>query len=145
LVEEIEKAFPDAKRFEAFTGQPSKRNLPFAGPRGLQGIQDRAVHAGHHVGLSAKGTPMSQEQIELITVDTLLDKVRAKHGQGCRLVQISATRLPGQVELTYSFDLDSRLPICACRWPAKRRTCRASVPSTAARFFTRMKSTICST
>ena len=52
---------------------------------------------------------MSQEQIEIITVDTLLDKVRAKHGQGHRLVQMSATRLPDQVELTYSFDLDSRL------------------------------------
>jgi len=52
---------------------------------------------------------MSQEQIEIITVDTLLDKVRAKREQGCRLVQMSATRLPDQVELTYSFDLDSRL------------------------------------
>jgi len=52
---------------------------------------------------------MSQEQIEIITVDTLLDKVRAKHEQGCRLVQMSATRLPDQVELTYSFDRESRL------------------------------------
>ena len=52
---------------------------------------------------------MSQEQIELITIDTLLDKVRAKREQGHRLVQMSATRLPEQVELTYSFDLDSRL------------------------------------
>ena len=52
---------------------------------------------------------MSQEQIEIITVDTLLDKVRAKREQGHRLVQMSATRLPDQVELTYSFDLDSRL------------------------------------
>ena len=52
---------------------------------------------------------MSQEQIEIITVDALLDKVRAKHEQGHRLVQISATRLPEQVELTYSFDLDSQL------------------------------------
>ena len=52
---------------------------------------------------------MSQEQIELITVETLLEKVRAKKAQGCRLVQISATQLPGQIELTYSFDLDSRL------------------------------------
>ena len=52
---------------------------------------------------------MSQEQIEIITVDTLLDKVRSKHEQGHRLVQISATRIPGQVELTYSFDLDSQL------------------------------------
>jgi ech hydrogenase subunit D len=52
---------------------------------------------------------MSREQIELITIDTLLDKVRAKREQGHRLVQMSATRLPNQVELTYSFDLDSRL------------------------------------
>lgn len=53
---------------------------------------------------------MSQEQnIELITVDTLLDKVRAKREQGHRLVQMSATRLPEQVELTYSFDINSRL------------------------------------
>jgi ech hydrogenase subunit D len=52
---------------------------------------------------------MSQEQIEIITVDTLLDKVRAKREQGHRLVQMSATRLPDQVELTYSFDLNSQL------------------------------------
>lgn len=52
---------------------------------------------------------MSQEQIELITIDALLEKVRTRKDQGCRLVQISATQLPGQIELTYSFDLDSRL------------------------------------
>jgi ech hydrogenase subunit D len=52
---------------------------------------------------------MSQEQIELITIDALLEKVRTKKDQGCRLVQISATQLPGQIELTYSFDLDSQL------------------------------------
>ena len=52
---------------------------------------------------------MSQEQIELITIDALLEKVRAKKSQGCRLVQISATQLPGQIELTYSFDLNSQL------------------------------------
>ena len=52
---------------------------------------------------------MSQEQIEIITLETLADKVKAKHEQGHRLVQISATRLPAQVELTYSFDLDSQL------------------------------------
>jgi|SRR5208282_302578 len=52
---------------------------------------------------------MSQEQIELVTIDALLEKVRTKKNQGCRLVQMSATRLPDQVELTYSFDLDSRL------------------------------------
>lgn len=52
---------------------------------------------------------MSQEQIEVVTVDTLVEKVRAKRAQNCRLVQISATRLPDQVELTYSFDLDRQL------------------------------------
>jgi ech hydrogenase subunit D len=52
---------------------------------------------------------MSQEQIDLITTDTLLTRVRAKREQGCRLVQISATRLPDQVELTYSFDLGTQL------------------------------------
>jgi len=52
---------------------------------------------------------MIPEQIELITVDQLLDKVRALHQQGQRLVQISATRLPEQMELTYSFDLNNRL------------------------------------
>ena len=61
---------------------------------------------------------MSQEQIELITIDAVLDKVRAKREQGHRLVQISATRLPDQVELTYSFDLDSRLSNLRLSLPA---------------------------
>ena len=52
---------------------------------------------------------MSQESIEIITPETLLDQVKAKRAAGCRLVQISATRLPDQVELTYSFDLKARL------------------------------------
>ena len=52
---------------------------------------------------------MSHEQIEVITVDALRARVTAKRQQGCRLVQISATRLPDQVELTYSFDLNRQL------------------------------------
>jgi ech hydrogenase subunit D len=52
---------------------------------------------------------MSQEQIEVITLDTLREKVTAKHRQGQRFVQISATRLAEQVELTYSFDLNRQL------------------------------------
>jgi ech hydrogenase subunit C len=36
LVEEIEKAFPDAKRFEAFTGQPNTRSLHLLGRAGYQ-------------------------------------------------------------------------------------------------------------
>jgi ech hydrogenase subunit D len=52
---------------------------------------------------------MNDEKIEVITTDSLLEKVQAKRKQGCRLVQISATRLPTEVELTYSFDLNSNL------------------------------------
>jgi ech hydrogenase subunit D len=48
-------------------------------------------------------------QFEPITVETLLDRVKFQRQQGCRLVQISATRLPEQIELTYSFDLDRHL------------------------------------
>ena len=66
--------------------------------------------------------------------------------QGYRLVQIGATRLPEHVELTYSFDLESRLT--NLRLPAARGEsprCQASAPSTGARSFTRMKCTTCST
>ena len=63
---------------------------------------------------------MSQEQIELITVETLLDKVKAMKAQGRRLVQISATRLPDTVELTYSFDLDSQLANLRLTLPADK-------------------------
>jgi ech hydrogenase subunit D len=52
---------------------------------------------------------MSQEQIETITLDALPTRAQAKQAEGCRLVQISATQLPGEVELTYSFDLNSQL------------------------------------
>jgi len=53
---------------------------------------------------------MTQEpNIEAITVDQLRDKVRVLREQGMRLVQISATRLPDEVELTYSFDLNDCL------------------------------------
>jgi ech hydrogenase subunit D len=55
-------------------------------------------------------TPLPQEQTtELIAVDALLDRVQAMREQGYRLVQISATRLPEQLELTYSFGLDGRV------------------------------------
>ena len=39
----------------------------------------------------------------------LLQRVGELHKQGYRLVQISATRLPEHVELTYSFDRESHL------------------------------------
>ena len=63
---------------------------------------------------------MSQEQIEIITVETLPDKVKAMHEQGRRLVQISATRLPDSVELTYSFDLNSQLANLRLELPADK-------------------------
>ena len=50
-----------------------------------------------------------QTNFEPVTLATLLDRVRALRQEGCRLVQISATRLPEQIELTYSFDLNSQL------------------------------------
>lgn len=46
---------------------------------------------------------------ELIAADRLRVKAGAFHAQGYRLVQISATRLPEQVELTYSFDLAGQM------------------------------------
>jgi len=49
------------------------------------------------------------QTIEVIPLDTLLERVRAMKARGCRLVQICATALPGQYELTYSFDLAGRL------------------------------------
>jgi len=53
---------------------------------------------------------MTEEpDIEIITVDQLRGKVAALREQGMRLVQISATRLPDEVEVTYSFDLNDRL------------------------------------
>ena len=53
---------------------------------------------------------MTQEQtLEMIAVEALLDRVRGLREKGFRLVQISATPLPDQLELTYSFDLDGRL------------------------------------
>jgi ech hydrogenase subunit D len=62
---------------------------------------------------------MTQEQtLELITVDQLLDKVRTLRDHGFRMVQISATRLPDRMELTYSFDLNSRLTNLRVHLPA---------------------------
>jgi ech hydrogenase subunit D len=63
---------------------------------------------------------MSQTQttFELVTPDALLARVGVMRQQGCRLVQISATRLPEQIELTYSFDLDSRLTNLRLHVPA---------------------------
>jgi ech hydrogenase subunit D len=47
--------------------------------------------------------------LQTIPLEALLETVGKLRKQGYRLVQIGATRLPEHVELTYSFDLESRL------------------------------------
>ena len=51
----------------------------------------------------------ADQTFERIPIETLLDRTRSMREQGCRLVQICATRLPDQIELTYSFDLQCQL------------------------------------
>lgn len=53
---------------------------------------------------------MSEPQtIEAIEVNGLVERTKQLRKDGWRLVQISATRLPDQVQLTYSFDRASQL------------------------------------
>jgi len=53
---------------------------------------------------------MSIEQpFETIPVEALRARAQALRDEGWRLVQIGATRLPDQLELTYSFDRENRL------------------------------------
>ena len=59
-----------------------------------------------------------EQTIEPITPETLLEKVREKKQQNWRLVQIGATRLPDQFQLTYSFDRQSRLVSLRLHLPA---------------------------
>ncbi|MEI6785238.1 MAG: NADH-quinone oxidoreductase subunit C [Verrucomicrobiota bacterium] len=54
-------------------------------------------------------TSGTDQTIQTITLEALLEKVGEMRQQGYRLVQIGATRLPEHVELTYSFDRDIRL------------------------------------
>ena len=67
----------------------------------------------------------ADQTFEIIPVDALLDQARALREQGCRLVQICATRLPDQLELTYSFDRERRMvsyrvlvPVAEARVPS---------------------------
>jgi len=50
-----------------------------------------------------------QLSFEIVASDVLLEKVRSLKALGYRLVQIGATRLPGEFELTYSFDREAAL------------------------------------
>ncbi len=67
----------------------------------------------------------AEQTFETIPVGVLLDKVGGLRQAGYRLVQISATRLPEQVELTYSFDRDRQLTNLRLQLPAAE----ARVPS----------------
>lgn len=67
----------------------------------------------------------ADQTFETIPVQALLEKVGELRKQGYRLVQIGATRLPEHVELTYSFDRESRLTNLRFQVPAAE----ARVPS----------------
>jgi ech hydrogenase subunit D len=65
------------------------------------------------------------QTLEVIAVSALLERVRALHAGGSRLVQICATALSCQYELTYSFDLDGSLSSLRVQVPGED----ARVPS----------------
>jgi ech hydrogenase subunit D len=67
----------------------------------------------------------TEQSFTIIPVAALRDKVGGLRRAGYRLVQISATRLAEQVELTYSFDRDRRLANLRLQVPAAE----ARVPS----------------
>jgi ech hydrogenase subunit D len=47
---------------------------------------------------------MSDQSIEPIAIDSLLERVRALRDAKARLVQMSATRLTNHIEVTYTFE-----------------------------------------
>jgi ech hydrogenase subunit D len=61
----------------------------------------------------------ADQTFETIPVQALLEKVGELRKQEYRLVQIGATRLPEHVELTYSFDRESRLTNLRFQMPAE--------------------------
>jgi ech hydrogenase subunit D len=63
-------------------------------------------------------TSATDQMFETISLQTLLEKAGELRKQGFRLVQIGATRLPEHVELTYSFDRESRLTNLRFQVPA---------------------------
>jgi ech hydrogenase subunit D len=60
----------------------------------------------------------TDQTFETIPMQALLEKAGDMRKQGYRLVQIGATRLPEHVELTYSFDHESRLANLRFQVPA---------------------------
>ena len=67
----------------------------------------------------------TDQTFESIPMEALLERAGEMRKQGYRLVQIGATRLPEHVELTYSFDRESRLANLRFQIPAAE----ARVPS----------------
>jgi len=63
-------------------------------------------------------TSATDQTFETIPMEALLEKAGELRKQGYRLVQIGTTRLPEHVELTYSFDLESRLTNLRFQVPA---------------------------
>ena len=66
-----------------------------------------------------------EQSFEIIPIGALMDRVGALRQAGYRLMQISATRLPEHLELTYSFDRDRQLanlrlqvPVAEARVPS---------------------------
>ena len=59
-----------------------------------------------------------EQTLEEIPLAGLLEGVGAMRAKGGRMVQICATALPGQFELTYSFDIDGRLASLRVQLPA---------------------------
>lgn len=75
---------------------------------------------------------MSETQIiEAIEVSALVERTRQFRKDGWRLVQISATRLPEQVQVTYSFDRHSQLANLRLHLPAAE----AKLPSISSVFW----------
>lgn len=66
-----------------------------------------------------------EQTFEAITRDLLLERVRALKSEGHRLVQIGATRLADELQLTYSFDREGQLLSLRLQLPATD----ANVPS----------------
>ena len=69
--------------------------------------------------------------IEAIEVGALVDRVKQFRKDGCRLVQISATRLPDHVQVTYSFERENRLANLRLHLPATE----AKLPSVSGVFW----------
>lgn len=63
-------------------------------------------------------TSVQDQSVEIIAVEALVSRVQELRQRKARLVQISATRLPDQFELTYSFELGQALTNLRVHLPA---------------------------